>query len=136
MKITIKPRGAVGIGGNRSSFGTVFAISFGIDCPSQSADRFLPGQSPAGRVFHKHTERYILGMRKGDVHLDIIGDIFSVEDFERILAEFPRVDSIMLGRGILADPGLMGRIKGKSELDKEKWRAFLERLEEDFAGYL
>lgn len=88
--------------------------------------------SPRLDAFSTAYRKVYPGDEKGRCALGYNGDIFSVEDFERILAEFPQVDSIMLGRGILADPGLMGRIKGKSELDKEKWRAFLERLEEDF----
>ena len=58
---------------------------------------------------------------QGDVHLDSFrhavresknplcynGDLFSLQDIEKIAAEFPQVESMMLGRGLVADPGML-----------------------------
>lgn len=60
------------------------------------------------------------------------GDIFTKEDYENIVQEFPQIDSVMLGRGVLADPGLVGKIQGKPEPDMETWKGFLQRLCDDF----
>lgn len=60
------------------------------------------------------------------------GDIFETEDYERVLAEFPQIDGVMLGRGILANPGLVDCIHGKQGVSLETWGKFLERLDEDF----
>ena len=35
------------------------------------------------------------------------GDLFSKEDICRIAAEFPQVEAMMLGRGLVADPGML-----------------------------
>lgn len=35
------------------------------------------------------------------------GDLLSRQDCDRISAEFPRVNSVMLGRGLAADPGML-----------------------------
>lgn len=40
------------------------------------------------------------------------GDICTAEDYARIMAEFPQVEKVMLGRGILKNPGLVGAIRG------------------------
>lgn len=39
------------------------------------------------------------------------GDIFTPEDAQRINCDFPRVNAMMLGRGIVANPGLVGYLK-------------------------
>lgn len=40
-------------------------------------------------------------------HLCYNGDIFVKEDLEKLLETFPQVDTVMLGRGILVNPGLL-----------------------------
>ena len=35
------------------------------------------------------------------------GDLFAAEDCETIAAEFPRLEAMMLGRGLVADPGML-----------------------------
>ena len=35
------------------------------------------------------------------------GDLFSLQDCHRITAEFPQLDAMMLGRGLVADPGML-----------------------------
>lgn len=42
------------------------------------------------------------------------GDIFTKRDFGRMTAAFPNVDKVMLGRGILKNPGLAGEIKDEN----------------------
>ena len=39
------------------------------------------------------------------------GDIFTVADYERFCDEFPAIETIMLGRGILRNPGLVDEIR-------------------------
>lgn len=40
------------------------------------------------------------------------GDIYTYEDYERLIKRFPNLKSIMLGRGALSDPFLPAKIKG------------------------
>ena len=48
------------------------------------------------------------------------GDIFTVKDYNNFIDCFPSVEKIMIGRGILANPGLLDDIKESKSLDKEK----------------
>lgn len=78
---------------------------------------------------------------QGQVHLEIFqeaianslhpvcynGDINSVEDYQRITELFPSLDRIMIGRGILANPGLIREIKAYEKSDpKLQTRVFDE----------
>ena len=56
------------------------------------------------------------------------GDINTVEDYERIHTLFPTVDRVMIGRGLLADPGLIGEIKGNHKPTKQRIRAFHDEI--------
>lgn len=59
------------------------------------------------------------------------GDIFTVLDCQKIKEEFPQLPAVMLGRGIISNPGLLEEIRGK-ERDMEKLRAFMNQI---FEGY-
>lgn len=64
------------------------------------------------------------------------GDIFAVEDFNRISAKLPDVKMFMLGRGLLTNPFLADEIKGKTFDNEERKKKlhhfvvslYLERL--------
>lgn len=56
------------------------------------------------------------------------GDIFSVEDYERICQRFPQVTSVMLGRGLMANPALVRQIKGGNPCTKEEFLSFHNRI--------
>ena len=63
------------------------------------------------------------------------GDIFSLEDYRRLKAEFPAVDRIMLGRGLLRNPALAEEIKAEKREDfvgRERFKAFHDRLYHDY----
>ena len=52
------------------------------------------------------------------------GDIFTVDDYNNITKEFPEINTVMLGRGILANPGLVGEIKNNTYINKELLKEF------------
>lgn len=60
------------------------------------------------------------------------GDIFTKEGYESWKKEFPEVDTIMLGRGLIANPGLVNRIEKDEKLEKEKLKSFHDRLCQDY----
>ena len=41
------------------------------------------------------------------------GDVFSVDDYKKIVDEFPYLDAVMIGRGIIKRPWLAAKIKGE-----------------------
>ena len=55
------------------------------------------------------------------------GDIFTVEDYNRLAERFPQVSAWMLGRGLLRNPFLAEEIKGQNSGDKkERFNAFYQ----------
>ena len=68
------------------------------------------------------------------------GDIFTKESYEKLLARFPKLDCVMLGRGLLSDPYLMGRLRGETlpeaAVRRETIREFHERLLEEYGEVL
>ncbi|MDD2981576.1 MAG: tRNA-dihydrouridine synthase family protein [Hespellia sp.] len=56
------------------------------------------------------------------------GDIFTFQDYEEFQREFPGVDRLMLGRGILKNPALARMIKGGKRASKEELREFHDRI--------
>ena len=64
------------------------------------------------------------------------GDIFSVEDYERLLEQFPQTDRVMIGRGVFYDPGLIREIRTGQKTTVEELEAFHDRLFEAYAEAL
>lgn len=68
------------------------------------------------------------------------GDLFTTQDVEKLLAKFPEVKAVMLGRGMIANPQLTevfcekevqgdkNGIQAGETLDYERWKAFLNEL--------
>lgn len=56
------------------------------------------------------------------------GDIFKVEDYNKFVKAFPEVDNIMIGRGLLANPGLVNEIKGMDPVDKKILKDFHDEV--------
>ena len=61
------------------------------------------------------------------------GNLFSEEDYEKIVEAFPKLTCVMLGRGILRNPRLIGRIKGMEDPGIASYRGFHDDL---LSGYL
>lgn len=61
------------------------------------------------------------------------GEINSVEDVARIKEQFPQVDRIMIGRGVLRYPHLFLQLRGEEPEDlKNRIRTFHDELLEDY----
>ncbi|MGM9978488.1 MAG: tRNA dihydrouridine synthase [Clostridium sp.] len=56
------------------------------------------------------------------------GDIFTVDNYNNLVNEFPKVKKVMLGRGILANPGLIGEIKDGTFIDKKVLKEFHDEI--------
>lgn len=79
----------------------------------------------------------------GQVHLDVFGrtvfpalcyngDIKKPEDISGLREIFPHVDKYMIGRGLLADPALAARVRGRGPVVNEELGRFHERLFTDY----
>ncbi|MGG7096521.1 tRNA dihydrouridine synthase [Clostridium sardiniense] len=56
------------------------------------------------------------------------GDIFTKDDYNKLTKAFPEVDTVMLGRGLLANPGLMNEIKDDTFIDKKILKDFHDEI--------
>jgi len=64
------------------------------------------------------------------------GDIFTIDDYKKFCTDFPSVDTLMLGRGLLSNPAMIGHIKNNNKLEKELLKEFHDKLYEDYKGIL
>lgn len=60
------------------------------------------------------------------------GDIFTVEDYHAFRKKFPQVDRMMLGRGVIANPGLVREIRTGQRVTTTELKEYHDRL---YAGY-
>lgn len=60
------------------------------------------------------------------------GDIFTKQDYDNMREQFGEVDAMMLGRGILANPGLIDLLSTGVKVDKKHIREFHQKV---FADY-
>lgn len=60
------------------------------------------------------------------------GDIFSAEDYRKICDRFPKLQTVMLGRGIITNPGLVEELQGKGGADARRLKAFHDKVLEDY----
>ncbi|WP_291569349.1 tRNA dihydrouridine synthase [Clostridium sp. UBA4548] len=56
------------------------------------------------------------------------GDIFTADDYDKLTSAFPELNTVMLGRGILANPGLIDLIKTNAKLDKKVLKDFHDEV--------
>lgn len=61
------------------------------------------------------------------------GDICTVDDYEKLTERFPQIDKIMIGRGLVGNPGLIREIKTGKKIAKEEIVQYHNEL---YAGYL
>lgn len=64
------------------------------------------------------------------------GDIVTVEDYKKFINEFQSVKTVMIGRGLLANPGLISDIENNIKLDKKLLEEFHDKVYEDYKSVL
>jgi len=64
------------------------------------------------------------------------GDICTVEDYYNLTEAFPDVDTIMIGRGLLMNPNLVGFIKSQKKMDKETLKKFHDQIFNDYRSVI
>lgn len=60
------------------------------------------------------------------------GDIFTSGAFDQLRKNYPELDMVMLGRGIISNPGLVGMIADRKYMDKQILREFHQRVYEGY----
>ena len=73
--------------------------------PRLKTDMYRPGL---------RMETFAYAYRNASMPLIYNGDVNTVEDYLRIVEEYPDIQAVMIGRGILRNPGLIGEILGQA----------------------
>ena len=81
-------------------------------------------------------EAFDLAVKEIPVSLCYNGDITSVSSYEEIATRYPTINKVMIGRGLLAHPNLIGDIKGESPMTKDTLRAYHDTLLADYEEML
>lgn len=81
-----------------------------------------------------HLEVFAQAVRESGNPLCYNGDLFTERDFADFREAFPKVDAVMLGRGLLMDPFLLGRLqeRDRETAKKEVLSRFLKELQEGY----
>ena len=79
-------------------------------------------------------EMFEEAVRTSRIDLCYNGDICSKEDVRMIQNRFPSVDTCMIGRGIIENPGLLIEIEGAGSPDRALIRRFHDRIYEEYRG--
>lgn len=70
--------------------------------------------------------------KKGYPDLCYNGDLVTTEDIAAFRQAYPGIDAIMLGRGIIRNPGLYGEMLGSPAVDKKTLQSFHDKLYADY----
>lgn len=82
-------------------------------------------------------EMFRLGLEKSRCPVCYNGNIFTKPDYEHFCIQFPEVTSVMIGRGLVANPALIDIILGEREsVDKPLIREFHDRIYADYSEML
>ena len=81
-------------------------------------------------------EAFALAVRESKNPLCYNGDLFSKEMVRQFTEQFPSVDRLMLGRGLVANPALLSELYGEPGLSKESFLHFHDRLVEEYRGVM
>lgn len=60
------------------------------------------------------------------------GNLFTDKDMENFSAQFPDIDTVMLGRGIIMNPGLIEEMEGRGPVNLERIKKFHDKLYADY----
>lgn len=80
-----------------------------------------------------HMEAWELACSDPSAKLCYNGDLYTVEDMKHFSERYPMADCVMLGRGVVRNPALLGEIKGRPAITMAQRKEFHDRL---YSGYL
>lgn len=83
------------------------------------------------REFYKnkpHLDIFAKALQHSKAPVCYNGDISTVSDYEQFIGQFPSVDRIMIGRGLIANPALVRQIQGGAPLELSELFVFSKVL--------
>ncbi len=83
-----------------------------------------------------HMDAFALAIRESKAPLCYNGDLFTKHDIRRFAEQFPQVDRVMLGRGLISDPGLIAKYDGREVPTKQDLYNFHQALLEQYCAVI
>ena len=82
-----------------------------------------------------HLDDFALAVEHAKIPLCFNGDLKTVEDVRAFEQRFPVVDAAMIGRGAIADPALLRKLRGGSAATREELQAFMQDLYHSYQAF-
>lgn len=85
--------------------------------------------------FYRNTpniDAYRFACRESLAPLCYNGDINDRFSYDRLLSEFPDIDAVMCGRGVIANPGLIGELAMRQKMSMESFRSFHNEIYQEY----
>ena len=79
-------------------------------------------------------EAFSLAVQNSHLPLCYNGDIFTLEDARAVKGQFPSVEQVMLGRGLVANPALAREIRGGAPLTAKELRQLHDGILEGYCA--
>lgn len=84
---------------------------------------------------HPNLDAFRIGLEKSACPVCYNGDIRTVEDMEHLRQQFPQLEHVMIGRGLLTDPALAEKLEtanAEGNISSERFREFHDELYSEY----
>lgn len=85
---------------------------------------------------HPNLEIFAMALKSSKHKICYNGDLFTAADCRNFEQKFPQVETVMIGRGILRNPGILREIQTGERIDKERLRGFHDQILSDYREVL
>ena len=82
-----------------------------------------------------HRDWFAYAVRESRNPLCYNGDLLTVPDIRQVQEEFPSVEAIMIGRGAVADPALLRKLRGGKAASREEIQTFTQTLYQSYQDF-
>lgn len=82
-----------------------------------------------------HRDWFAYAVRESKNPLCYNGDLLTVQDIQQVQQEFPTVEAIMVGRGAVADPALLRKLRGGKAATREELQTFTQTLYQSYQDF-
>lgn len=77
---------------------------------------------------HPNLKIFAMALKSSKHKICYNGDLFTAADCRNFEQKFPQVETVMIGRGILRNPGILREIQTGERIDKERLRGFHDQI--------
>ena len=85
--------------------------------------------------FYKNTpnlDMFEIAYQEAKMPICYNGDVNSVRDYSNLLQRFPNLKHVMIGRGLICNPGIVSEIVGTNKMSNERLYAFHQDILEEY----